>query len=121
MSSPHHVQPLMVDLGTVAGQRLTLLSLEVYEDWADLRFARQDVGAVRPLPRRVPAVDAWTVDVRNGLPVTVVDCVGRGDRTFSNGEARLVPPPSPGSTLTISVELVPGEPPLTATVSCAWS
>lgn len=116
MSTPVHVQPLLVDMGTVAGQTLVLLSLEVYEDWADLRFARRDVGADRPLPRRVPAVDAWSVDVTDGLPVEVVDCVGRGDRTFSNGEARLVPPPTPGSTLHLAVTLVPGEPPLRTTL-----
>ena len=119
MSTPSHVQPLLVDMGTVAGQRLVLLSLEAYDDWADLRFARTDVGADRPLARRVPAVDAWSVTVTDGLPVEVVDCVGRGDRGFSNGEARLVPPPTPGCQLELEVALVPGEPPLRASVDVA--
>lgn len=109
MPTPVAVVPLMVDAGTVAGQRLVLLSLEVYDDFADLRFARIDVGAARPLPRRVPAVDAWTISTNDGTPVEVVDCVGRGDRSFSNGEARLIPPPSPGTTMHVEVELVPGD------------
>lgn len=116
MPTPCSVVPLMADAGTVDGQRLVLLSLEVYEEWADLRFARIDVGADRPLPRRVPAVDAWTITSDDGTTVEVVDCVGRGDRAFSNGEARLVPPPAPGTTLDVRVSLVPGGQPSSATV-----
>lgn len=116
MPIPRHVVPLLVDAGTVEGQRLVLLSLEVYEEWADLRFARIDVGATRPLPRRVPAVDAWTITSDDGQQVEVVDCVGRGDRSFSNGEARLVPPPRPGATLSVEVALVPGAHSSSATI-----
>ena len=112
--TPVRVHPLLVDVGTVAGQRLVLLSLEVYDAFADLRFARMDVGAPRPLPRRVPPVDAWSITDATGAAYTVVDAVGRGDRAFSNGEARLVPPPPVGAILEISVTLVPDEPPLTA-------
>ena len=109
------VLPLEADLGTAGGHRLVLLGLEVWDGWADLRFARIDVGADRPLKRRVPPVDAWTVSGDNG-PLEVLDAVGRGDRAFSNGEVRLRPPPAPGTTLTVEVEVLPGSPPLTATV-----
>jgi hypothetical protein len=114
---PLRVVPLLADLGTVGGHRLVLLSLEVWNGWADLRFARIDHGAHRPLPRRVPPTDAWTV-VADGEPVAVLDAVGRGDRAFSNGEVRLRPAPPEGSTLTVRVEVTPGEPALEATISC---
>jgi hypothetical protein len=107
---PVRVDPLLADLGTIGGQRLVLLSLEVYAGFADLRFARVDVGATSPLPRRVPATAAWEVTGSDGVVYAVVDCVGRGDRHFSNGEARLVPAPEPGSTLDIRVGLVGSEP-----------
>jgi hypothetical protein len=101
------VVPLGVDLGTAAGHRLLLLSLEVWADWADLRFARIDPGGAPPLARRVPPATAWTVTA-DGLALTVIDAVGRGDRTFSNGEVRLAPPPAPGATLEVTVEVAPG-------------
>jgi hypothetical protein len=116
MPIPVRVDPLVHDAGTVAGQRLVLLSLEVYEDWADLRFARIDVGAERPLPRRVPAAEAWRVHGEDGTSYEVTDCVGRGDRAFSNGEARLVPSPLRGAVLDVAVTLVPGEPDLELTI-----
>ncbi|GGI06160.1 hypothetical protein [Egicoccus halophilus] len=114
--APVRVVPLTVDLGTVAGQRVVLLSLEVWPQWADLRFARIDVGATRPLPRRVPPVDAWQVHL-DGRPLEVLDAVGRGDRSFSNGEVRLRPVPPEGSSLEVRVTVIPGHEPLTATVA----
>lgn len=100
------------DLGVVAGHRLVLLSLERWRGWADLRFARIDVGATQRLTRRVPPADAWRVHV-DGTAVTVHDAVGRGDRTFSNGELRLLPAPPPGCELAVEVTVLPGAPPLT--------
>lgn len=113
--APVRVVPLMADLGTVAGQKVVLLSLEVWPQWADLRFARVDVGAARPLPRRVPPVDAWTVRC-DGEPLEVLDAVGRGDRWFSNGEVRLTPVPAAGAHLDVTVTVVPGTAPLSTTV-----
>jgi hypothetical protein len=91
-----------------------LLSLEVWDGWADLRFARIDVGADHPLPRLVPPADAWLVSGDEG-PLEVLDAVGRGDRAFSNGEVRLQPAPAPGSSLHVRVEVVAGAPPLEVT------
>lgn len=108
--------PLGVELGTVAGQRLVLLSLEVWAGWADLRFARIDVGATARLTRRVPPAGAWSVTA-DGRPLEVFDAVGRGDRRFSNGELRLVPAPTRGQTLEVTVQLVPGHEPLRAEVA----
>ena len=108
---PVGVIPLDLDLGVSAGHRLLVRSLEVWDGWADLRFARIDEGAPRPLPRRVPPATAWDVHA-DGHALTVLDAVGRGDREFSNGEIRLHPAPAPGSRLEVTVELVPGEPPL---------
>jgi hypothetical protein len=114
--TPRGVVPLGIDLGVVAGQRVVLLSLEVWEGWADLRFARVDIGATQRLTRRVPPADAWSVTA-DGDPLEVFDAVGRGDRTFSNGEVRLVPAPGLDATLEVSVAVVPGEPPLTTAVT----
>jgi hypothetical protein len=108
---PRGVVPLGVDLGAVAGHRLVLLSLEVWDGWADLRFARIDVGATGRLARRVPPAEAWSVSA-DERPLEVFDAVGRGDRRFSNGEVRLVPPPPAGATLTVAVRVVPGTEPL---------
>lgn len=105
------VVPLDVDLGHCAGHRLLLRSLEVWDGWADLRFARTDEGAVRPLPRRVPPAGAWSVTA-DGTTLEVLDAVGRGDREFSNGEVRLRPAPVPGARVRVEVELLPGSPPL---------
>jgi hypothetical protein len=112
---PVRVVPLLEDLGAVGGHLLVLLSLEVWDGWADLRFARIDVGAERPLPRRVPPAGSWQVTV-DGEPVEVLDAVGRGDRTFSNGEVRLRPAPAAGTSLHVRVEVVPGAPALSSTV-----
>lgn len=120
MSSPHlppdvprpprpvAVIPLDADLGTVAGHRLLLRSLEVWDGWADLRFARIDEGATRPLPRRVPPTSAWTVHA-DDTALEVLDAVGRGDREFSNGEVRLRPAPRPGAHLRVEVEVLSGQ------------
>lgn len=113
---PERVTELVADLGAVDGHRLVLLSLEVYDDWADLRFARIDDGAPRPLARRVPNADAWTITRADGTAVEVVDAVGRGDRAFSNGEVRLRPAPPAGTELHVAVTLVPGRDPLTAMI-----
>lgn len=100
------VVPLGLTLGSAAGHRLVLLSLERWPDWADLRFARLEDGGP-PLARRVPAAAAWRVEA-DGQPLEVVEVVGRGDRRFSNGEARLVPAPHAARELTVTVELAPG-------------
>ena len=113
---PDRVVPLLAELGEVAGHRLTLLSLEVWPGFADLRYARVSVGAERPLPRRVPPPGAWAITV-DGTPADVWDAVGRGDRAFSNGEVRLRPAPPPGSRVEVSVDLLPGEAALTGTVT----
>jgi hypothetical protein len=113
---PRGVVPLGIDVGTVAGQRLVLLSLERWDGWADLRFARIDVGATARLTRRVPPPGAWRITVED-RDLEVFDAVGRGDRTFSNGEVRLVPSPPDGATLTVEVTVVPGTPPLEASVT----
>ena len=112
--SPRGVLPLDATLGEVAGQRLVLLSVELWDGWADVRFARIDVGATRRLTRRIPPPDAWAIAV-NGRPAQVLDAVGRGDRAFSNGEVRISPPPAPGAILDIEVFLVPDLAPVTAT------
>ena len=113
---PRRVDPLLADLGTVEGHRVVLLSLEVYDRWADLRFARIAEDPTRPLPRRVPAAEAWTVRADDSA-LAVVDAVGRGDRDFSNGEVRLAPPPAPGAVLDVAVTVLAGAPPLSARVT----
>jgi len=114
--TPKGVVPLGIDLGAVAGQRMVLLSLEVWDGWADLRFARVDVGATQRLTRRVPPADAWTITA-DGQALEIFDAVGRGDRTFSNGEVRLVPAPALDATLEVRVEVVPGQPALSTGVT----
>jgi hypothetical protein len=113
---PDRVVPLLADLGAVAGHRLTLLSLEVWPGFADLRFARVSEGAERPLPRRVPPPSAWTISI-DGAPAEVWDAVGRGDRDFSNGEVRLRPAPPAGAEVSVEVDLLPGDTPLHGTVT----
>jgi hypothetical protein len=108
--------PLLADLGSVAGHRLVLLSLEMYDQWADLRFARIDDQGSFALPRRIPPAEAWQV-AADGTTLTVHDAVGRGDRSFSNGEVRLDPPPAGTRHLDVSVTLVPGHAPLVGTVA----
>lgn len=94
-----------------------LLSLEVWDGWMDLRFARIDVDADRPLPRRVPPAEAWTVAGATGRFYAVDDAVGRGDRAFSNGEVRLRPAvPDDGDTLHVTAALLDGESPASATI-----
>ena len=105
------VLPLGVELGIAAGHRLILLSLESWDGWADLRFARVDVGATARLTRRVPPAEAWRIRV-DGDDIEVFDAVGRGDRSFSNGEVRLVPPPRAGSLLEVAVRITPDSEPL---------
>ena len=112
---PRRVEPLLVDLGAVEGHRVVLLSLEVYDRWADLRFARIAEDAPRPLPRRVPPAEAWTVRA-DDTSLTVLDAVGRGDRDFSNGEVRIAPPPRPGAVLDVAVTVLAGTAPLTTRV-----
>lgn len=105
-TSDVEVVPLGLTLGSAAGHRLVLLSLERWSDWADLRFARIEDGGP-PLARRVPAAPSWQVEA-DGRALEVVEVVGRGDRRFSNGEARLVPAPDATSELVVTVELAPG-------------
>lgn len=113
--TPLGVVPLGIDLGVAAGHRIVLLSLEVWSGWCDLRFARIDVGADRPLPRRVPPASSWLV-VADGAAVEVLDAVGRGDRAFSNGEVRLRPLPAGTGTLQVAVQAVPDTEPLSTTI-----
>ena len=113
---PRRVDPLLVDLGAVEGHRIVLLSLEVYDRWADLRFARIAEDPTRPLPRRVPPAEAWTVRA-DDTSLTVLDAVGRGDRDFSNGEVRISPPPRAGAALDVAVTVLAGASPLTGRVA----
>ena len=113
---PGGVIPIGLELGTVLGHRLTLLSLERWGGWADLRFARVDVAGQQRLARRVPPKEAWRVSV-DGTPVEVFDAVGRGDRWFSNGEVRIVAAPAAGATLDIEVELAADTEPLRGSVT----
>ncbi|MCC5949581.1 MAG: hypothetical protein JJT89_14115 [Nitriliruptoraceae bacterium] len=108
--------PLDLELGVAAGHRLTLLSLECWDGWADLRFARVDVGATSRLTRRVPPAEAWRVRA-DGHDLDVFDAVGRGDRAFSNGEVRLVPSPAPGARLEVAVRVTPDSEPLVGRVT----
>lgn len=101
---PGGVVPIGVELGTAAGHRLTLLSLERWGGWADLRFARVDVAGHHRLARRVPPKEAWRIRV-DGTAVEVFDAVGRGDRWFSNGEVRIVASPPPGALVEVEVDL----------------
>ena len=113
---PLGVVPLGIDLGLTGGHRVVLLSLEVWEGWADLRFARIDVDATTRLTRRVPPADSWEV-VADGQPLEIFDAVGRGDRHFSNGEVRLVPAPPLTATLQVGVAVVPGETPVATEIT----
>ena len=110
---PLGVVPLGVELGTAAGHRLVLLSLERWEGWADLRFARIDTGGGQRLSRRVPPAEQWRVHL-DGRRAEIFDAVGRGDRWFSNGEVRVVPCPPAGSRLDVEVVLTAGSAPLHA-------
>ena len=107
------VLPLGIDLGERDGHRLVLLAIERWDGWADLRFARVDVGATRPLPRRVPPAAAWKLRC-DGEAMEVLDAVGRGDRSFSNGEVRFRPSPPNGAKVEVVVEVVAGAAPLVA-------
>lgn len=117
MTQPQRVVPLVAEIATVAGHRIMALSVEVWDSWCVLRFARIDVGAERPLPRRVPPADAWSVSDDTGVDYHVVDAVGRGDRALSVGDVHLEPALSPDArTLTISVTALAGEPATTTTL-----
>lgn len=109
---PLAVVPAVMLLGEQRGQRLTILSLELWDGWGDLRFARQDVGADRPVPRRVPPAEAWSVADSDGGRYEVEEVVGRGDRELSVGEVRIRPAPRLGVTLRVDVRLWPDGPPL---------
>lgn len=116
---PVRVVPLDVELGLVAGHRFWLRSVEDWGGWMDVRIARVDEAGLRPLPRRLPPPTAWRAWV-DGLPVTVADAVGRGDRRFSDGEVRLRPGlPAPGGGLRLRADVLPGEPPLDLEVEVA--
>ena len=104
---PVAVRPLLVDAGEVLGHRITLLGLEDWGAWADLRFARVAGPGAPPLPRRIPLATDWTVTA-DGTPLDVVDVAGRGDRAFSNGEVRLRPAPSAGAEVRVTARFAPG-------------
>ncbi len=107
---PLRVVPFALELGEAVGHRVDLLSLEVWDQWWDLRFARVATSETStPLARRVPADRAWTITDDIGTTYEIVDAVGRGDRLFSNGEVRLRPTLAADATaLTIEVDLSPG-------------
>lgn len=107
--------PLHVPLGVCDGHELLLLSLELWDGFTDVRFARVDHTGMLRLTRRVPPAANWQVAI-NGEPAHVFDAVGRGDRGFSNGEVRIVPPLANGDTLDVTVVLYEQAPPLHATV-----
>lgn len=110
--------PLDVSFGLCDGHELRLLSVELWDGFSDLRFARVDHTGELRLTRRVPPANLWSCQV-NGTDVTVFDAVGRGDRSFSNGELRLIPPLKPGDELTVTVALYDGAPPRSLTVPVA--
>lgn len=107
--------PLDVSVGVRGGHELRLLSFELWDGFSDLRFARIDHDARVRLTRRVPGASNWQIRV-NGVDATVFDAVGRGDRSFSNGEVRVIPPLSLGDEVAVTVVLYEGAPPLHATV-----
>ncbi len=104
---PRRVVPLVVTAGEAGGPRLDLLSAEVWDGWWDLRFARVATSPdAPPLPRRVPPDASWSVTDDRGSAYEVVECVGRGDRGFSNGEVRLRPALADDATaITVEVDL----------------
>jgi len=104
---PVQVRTLMFDVGTAAGHRLVLLSLEAWESWGDLRFARIATPGAPPLARRIPLATDWHVEI-DGIVAEVIDVAGRGDRAFSTGEVRLRPCPPAGATVTLHTTLAPG-------------
>lgn len=104
---PVAVRPLALDAGEVVGHRITLLGLEDWGAWADLRFARVAGPGAPPLPRRIPLADDWEVTA-DGVPLEVLDVAGRGDRAFSNGEVRLRPAPAPGAEVRVRARFAPG-------------
>ncbi len=104
---PVAVHPLVLDAGLVAGHRITLLAVEDWGAWADLRFARVAGPGAPPLPRRIPLATDWTVTA-DGAPLEVVDVAGRGDRAFSNGEVRLRPAPARGAEVRVTARFAPG-------------
>lgn len=120
MPHPVRVVPLVQEIGRAAGHRLVALSLEIYDTFTDLRFARIDVAGRRPLHRRIPPPEAWEVTGAEGFPFRVVDAVGRGDRSFSNGEVRLEPSlPDDATALVVRTHLAPDQEPLAVTLR--WS
>jgi hypothetical protein len=104
---PAVVRPLVVEIGVSAGHRLLLLSIEDWGSWADLRFGRVATPGAAPLARRIPLATDWQVWI-DGRPAEVFDVAGRGDRSFSNGEVRVLPAPPAGSILRIETQLTPG-------------
>ncbi len=114
--TPRQVLPLLLDLGSCGGHRMVLLGLEVWDGWADLRFARFDAGGGRPLKRRVPPAEAWSVWFDDDA-IEVFDAVGRGERAFSNGEVRLTRVPRGGQTLRIEVTLIAEDDPLRGSIT----
>lgn len=84
-----------------------LLSVEDWGAWADLRFARIAAPGAAPLARRIPLANDWEVRI-DDVPAEIIDAVGRGDRSFSNGEVRIRPAPVPGVPLTVRARLAPG-------------
>lgn len=114
MPRPTRVIPLVYRAGQVAGQRLIFISLEIWDEWFDLRFTRIAAAGAAAVPRRVPPAEAWSAADDAGTTYQVVDAVGRGDRELSIGEVRFSPTLSAAATqLGIRVGVTPEEPPLT--------
>ena len=104
---PRAVRALLLDAGEVGGHRVTLLSLEDWGTWADLRFARVAGPGAPPLPRRIPLATEWEVTA-DGVALEVVDVTGRGDRASSTGEVRLRPAPDAGAEVRVRARFAPG-------------
>ncbi len=116
-AAPPRVVAVGVDAGIAGGHHVRLLSLEIWPERWDLRFARTAVDPDAPLPRRIPPADAWSVVDDAGTTYEVLDVNGRGDRDRSTGEVQLAPRLSPeASRLAVRVHVVAGTEPLTATV-----
>jgi Clp amino terminal domain, pathogenicity island component len=97
------IVPIGQEVEIAKGQRLVLLSLEIWSDWTDLRVGL--VGAERLPPSLGSARDdAWTLADNLG---TSYECLGtrvEGDDRFQVHQATFVPSPPPeAAALTLTL------------------